>query len=76
MAACGIAPEDDDGNAGSKPPPRLTESALKAHLADISDCQTEAELKNAYFEAIKAVGNDQAAKDQIIAAKDARKAKL
>lgn len=76
MAACGIAPEDDDGNAGSKPPPKLTESALKAHLSDIADCQTEAELKNAYFEAIKAAGNDQKAKDHIIAAKDAKKASL
>jgi hypothetical protein len=34
------------------------------------------ELKNAYFEAIKAVGNNQKAKDHIIAAKDAKKATL
>ena len=76
MAACGIAPEDDDGNAGSKPPPKLTEATLNALLADIYDCINEVELKNAYFEAIKAAGNDQAAKDKIIAAKDDKKARL
>ena len=75
MAACGIAPEDDDGNAGSKPP-KMTDATLKALLADIADCKNEAELKNAYFEAIKAVGNNQEAKDHIIAAKDAKKATL
>ena len=76
MAACGIAPEDDDGNAGSRPAPKLTEASLKALLADIADCVSHDELKNAYFEAIKAVGNDQVAKDKVIAAKDARKAQL
>lgn len=75
MAACGIAPEDDDGNAGSKPP-KMTDATLKALLADIADCKNESELKNAYFEAIKAVGNNQEAKDHIIAAKDAKKATL
>jgi len=76
MAACGIAPEDDDGNAGSKQPPKLTASTLEALLADIADCQNESELKNAYFEGIKAVGNNQTAKDAIIKAKDAKKATL
>ena len=75
MAACGIAPEDDDGNAATRPA-KITDAALKAHLADIADCSTSDELKNAYFEAIKAAGNDQAAKDKIIAAKDAKKATL
>ena len=56
--------------------PKLTESGLKAHLADIADCKTSDELKNAYFEAIKAAGNDQASKDAIIKAKDAKKAAL
>jgi hypothetical protein len=76
MAACGIAPEDDDGLAAHKPPAKLTDATLKALLADIADCKNEAELKNAYFEAIKAVGNNQEAKDHIIAAKDAKKATL
>lgn len=76
MAACGIAPEDDDGNAGSKQPPKMTDATLKALLTDIAECINEHELKNAYFEAIKAVGNNQEAKDKIIAAKDAKKATL
>jgi hypothetical protein len=76
MAACGIAPEDDDGNAGSKQPPKLTEATMQALLEDIASCTNEMELKNAYFEAIKAVGNNQKAKDHIIAAKDAKKATL
>lgn len=75
MAACGIAPEDDDGNASSKSP-KVGEATLRAILADIAACTNEAELKNAYFEAIKAVGNDAAAKDQVINAKDERKAAL
>jgi hypothetical protein len=75
MAACGIAPEDDDGNAATKPV-KLTESALKAHLADIGECTTQEQLKNAYFEAIKAAVNDTHAKDAIIKAKDAKKATL
>jgi hypothetical protein len=76
MAACGIAPEDDDGNAGSRQPPKLTEATMQALLEDIASCTNEVELKNAYFEAIKAVGNNQKAKDYIIAAKDAKKATL
>ena len=75
MAACGIAPEDDDGNAGSKSP-KVGEATLRAILADIGACTNEAELKNAYFDAIKAVGNDAAAKEHVINAKDARKASL
>jgi hypothetical protein len=76
MAACGIAPEDDDGVAANKPTVKLTDATLKALLADIADCKNEAELKNAYFEAIKVVGNNQEAKDHIIAAKDAKKVAL
>jgi hypothetical protein len=76
MAACGIAPEDDDGVAANKPTVKLTDATLKALLADIADCKNEAELKNAYFEAIKVVGNDQVAKDKVIAAKDAKKVAL
>jgi len=75
MAACGIAPEDDDGNAATRPV-KLTEGALKAHLADIGECTTHDQLKTAYFEAIKAAGNDTHAKDAIIKAKDAKKATL
>ena len=75
MAACGIAPEDDDGNAGSKFL-KVSEATLNAILHDINNCINEVELKNAYFNAIKAVGNDQIAKDKVISAKDAKKATL
>ena len=76
MAACGIAPEDDDGNAGSKPPPKATEATIKALLADIADCFTHEQLKEAFFKGMKTVGDDQVARDQITKAKDARKATL
>jgi hypothetical protein len=76
MAACGIAPEDDDGNAGSKPVPKVTDATIKALLADIADCFTHEQLKEAFFKGIKTVGDDQAARDQITKAKDARKATL
>ena len=76
MAACGIAPEDDDGNAGSKPAPKVTDATIKALLADIADCFTHEQLKEAFFKGIKTVGDDADARDQITKAKDARKATL
>jgi len=76
MAACGIAPEDDDGNAGSKPPPKVTDATVFALLSDISACTTHQALKDAFFLAIKTVGDDAAARDRITKAKDVQKAKL
>jgi hypothetical protein len=76
MAACGIAPEDDDGNAGSKPAPKVTDATVNALLDDIAESNTHGDLREAFFQAIKKVGNDQAARDQITKAKDARKATL
>jgi len=75
MAACGIAPEDDDGNAGSKPA-KATDATIKALLADIADCFTHEQLKEAFFKGIKTVGDDADARDRITKAKDARKATL
>jgi hypothetical protein len=76
MAACGIAPEDDDGNAGSKPPPKVTDATVNALLDDIAESNTHDQLKEAFFKAIKTVGDDQKARDQITKAKDQRKATL
>lgn len=76
MAACGIAPEDDDGNAGSKPSPKVTDATINALLSDISACTTHQALKDAFFLAIKTVGDDWSARDRITNAKDAQKAKL
>jgi hypothetical protein len=75
MAACGIAPEDDDGNASVKTP-TLSASTVKALVADIAACANEDELKAAYFEAIKVAGNDVNAKTAIIKAKDEKKGTL
>ena len=74
MAACGIAPEDDDGNAAS----RKTEKPILIAplIASIDAATTEEELKTAYFEAIKVAGHDAAAKNAIIIAKDLKKASL
>ena len=76
MAACGIAPEDDDGNAGSKPAPKVTDATVNALLDDIAESNSHDQLKEAFFKAIKEVGNDQIARDQITKAKDQRKATL
>lgn len=56
MAACGIAPEDDDGNAGSKrPPPPAFDGAkyMKQINAQLSTCLDVASLDN-----IKAAAQD------------------
>jgi len=76
MAACGIAPEDDDGNAGSKGASKVSESTISALMADIEVCKTHDQLKEAFFTAIKTVGNDQTARDRITVAKDKQKATL
>jgi len=74
MAACGIAPEDDDGNAASR---KTEKPVLIAPLiAAIDAATTEEELKAAYFEAIKIAGHDAGAKNAIIIAKDLKKAAL
>lgn len=43
MAACGIAPEDDDGNASSKrkepEPKKLPDKALQGFLKSVLDCE-------------------------------------
>ena len=74
MAACGIAPEDDDGNAASRKPEKPV--LIAPLIASIDAATTEEELKSAYFEAIKVAGHDAAAKNAIIVAKDLKKASL
>lgn len=75
MAACGIAPEDDDGNAASKKVEKPT-VLIAPLIAAIDAATTEDELKAAYFEAIKVAGHDAAAKNAIIIAKDLKKGML
>ena len=74
MAACGIAPEDDDGNAASRKPEKPV--LIAPLIAAIDAATTEEELKAAYFEAIKIAGHDAGAKNAIIIAKDLKKAAL
>jgi hypothetical protein len=77
MAACGIAPEDDDGEAAVRPKKTMVDSSMMAdHLVAIQDAKNADELKKAYTEAYKACGTDANWQKKIIAAKDEKKALL
>jgi hypothetical protein len=77
MAACGIAPEDDDGNKASRPEKTTVDSNLMAdHIIAIQDSVDEASLKVAYQAAYKACGTDANWQKKIIAVKDEKKAGL
>lgn len=67
MAACGIAPEDDDGNAASRRP--TASPTVQMHIADMEACTTLEALKTAYQNALQAVP-DQAGQQVIIATKN------
>lgn len=77
MAACGIAPEDDDGNAASKKqtPQVLSESAITDFLTSINDAKDMDALKKAYSTAYKAAEHisDSKAQELFERAKDKRK---
>jgi hypothetical protein len=75
MAACGIAPEDDDGNAASRKV-GFDPSKLADWTAAISAASNEEELKKVYTDAFKDTQSDPEAQKKIIAAKNARKAAL
>ena len=74
--AFSIPTESDNDADSSTHTVQSTEATIKALLADIADCTTEKELKNAYFEGMKAAGSNQEFKDAIIKAKDEKKATL
>jgi hypothetical protein len=78
-AACGVAPEDDDGNAASgKNAPQKRLETLNTHLDAIAAVITQDALKTAYTVAYKAAKevNDNEAMTAIVAAKNSRKAEL
>jgi hypothetical protein len=75
MAACGIAPEDDDGNAASKKP-TIDLNLMADHLLAIQDATDQDSLKAAYQTAYKFCGTDANWQKKVIAAKDAKKANL
>jgi len=74
MAACGIAPEDDDGNAASKP--RRTEINESEIMAKIESAKTKDQLKQAYMEAYAATATNPDLQRKIIAKKDEMKGKV
>ena len=79
MAACGIAPEDDDGNVASRKTvitPTINESALVDHLAAIEASTDQDSLKSAYKAAYAACNGDSEWQKKVIAAKDKVKAKV
>ena len=82
MASCGIAAEDDDGQAACKPPPQkaaaLTESAVADFITMISDAGSMDALKKAFGAAYKAAEHvaDAKAQAQFEQAKDKRKLQL
>ena len=72
MAACGIAPEDDDGNSAS----RRTEIKSEVNEHQMAEVTTIADLQKAYKTAYTAAKGEQAWVTKVIAKKDAKKALL
>jgi hypothetical protein len=72
MAACGIAPEDDDGNAATRPAKNINPATMAAHIADIADSANSEELNKAYALAYAACEGDASWQAKIIATKKAR----
>ena len=71
MAACGIAPEDDDGNAATRKP-TATAPDITDHLLAIEASATSDELAAVYKQALEACQGNQALQAKVIAAKKAR----
>lgn len=74
MAACGIAPEDDDGNAASKKPaaPAVPTPDITDFLSAIEASANSDELAQVYKEAFAACQGNQALQAKVMAAKKAR----
>lgn len=77
MAACGIAPEDDDGNQASrKTEIKVNEYQLADLMAAMDECSTVEELQKTYKVAYAAANGDPAWQKKVIAKKDQKKANL
>jgi len=79
MAACGIAPEDDDGNSASRRTEiksTVNESQLLDLMAAMDEVTTLKELQETYKAAYKATNGEQAWQTKVIAKKDAKKAQI
>lgn len=70
MAACGIAPEDDDGNAGSKKVSLMPD--ITDHLLAIEGSGSSEQLAIFYKDALAACQGNQMLQAKVIAAKKAR----
>ena len=70
MAACGIAPEDDDGNAATRKP--IPTPDITDHLAAIEASGNSDELAKVYKDALNACEGNQGLQAKVIAAKKAR----
>jgi hypothetical protein len=81
QAACGIAPEDDDGNAASrrpeaKPTTKVDPGMMADHLAAIEACADMASLKTVYNAAYASCDGDAVWQAKVMAAKDKQKKAL
>jgi hypothetical protein len=74
MAACGIAPEDDDGNAATKKQlaPEPNANKIEELLVSMASCVTRDILKVVYTEAYALCDNNQTYQSKVIAAKNKR----
>jgi hypothetical protein len=75
MAACGIAPEDDDGNAASKRPsaaPAAPAPDITDHLSAIQASANSEELADVYKLAFDACKGNQSLQAAVMAAKKSR----
>ena len=77
LAATGLAPEDDDGNAGSRRPeaPKVDAGVMADHIAAIDASANKEELQTAYKSAYEACKGDQTWIAKVIKAKADRIAK-
>ena len=79
MSACGIAPEDDDGNMASKKSEsksNVNESEMADWLEAIAQSQDLPELQKNFVKAISATDGDKPWQLKVIAVKDKMKKKL
>jgi len=79
MAACGIAPEDDDGNSASRRTEiksTVNESQLADLMAAMDETTTLEELQKTYKTAYAAANGDPTWQKKVIKSKDDKKAQL
>ena len=77
MAATGQAPEDDDGNAATKPKEtKANHNQMQDHITSISESTTLEELQTRFKDAYKSAGTDKEWLEAVTGAKDLMKRKL